>query len=202
MGRNYGVLECKGRSATYFALNKMLKFSNVDFIGAKNSLGAGLSSVIISGNTAEINNALEIGKREAAKINDVLGAVSINNLSNELEKYILKKDSSNNKSNKTNYAEIKNAIALIEVFTFSAALKTADQVLKTTDVELLAMEKSKGGAGTPGLIVCLKFQGSNDALAAAEKVARRTAAKYYKSPASSILSNPALTIKQLSKEGI
>lgn len=202
MGRNYGILECKGRSASYFALNKMLKHSNVDFIAAKNNLGAGLSSVIISGNTAEINNALKIGKKEAAKINEVLGAVSINNLSNELERYILKKDNVNKKSNKIKYSVVKNAVALIEVFTFSAALKTADNVLKSAEVNLLAMEKSKGGAGNPGLIICLKFTGSNDALKAAEKIALETSAQYYPSPASSILSNPALTTENLSKEGI
>lgn len=202
MSKNYGILECKGRSAAYFALNKMLKYSNVDFISAKDRLGAGLSSIIISGTTSEIDNALEIGKKEAAKINKVLGAVSINNLSSELEKFILRPQNIEDKNTKVKYSNNKKAVALIEVYTFSAALKTADQVLKNADVNLLAIEKSKGGAGTPGLILCLKFKGSNDALITAEKTAIKTAAKYNNLPAYSILNNPALSIEQLSKEGI
>lgn len=199
MGNNYGILECKGRSASYSGLNKMLKHSGVEFVAARNRLGAGLSSIIIKGNTTEIDYALNIGKKEAAKTNQVLGAVSINNLSNELENLILKKKTKNLINNNN---EINSPVALIEVFTFSAAIKIADQVLKSANVKLLAVEKSKGGAGTPGLILCLKFTGTNDALIAAEKIAVNTAKDYLELPASSILSNPKLTVAYLTKEGI
>ena len=199
MGNNYGILECKGRSASYSGLNKMLKHTNVQFVAARNRLGAGLSSIIIKGSTAEINYALDIGKEQASKVNRVLGAVSINNLSQELENLILNKKTKNLKNiNK----EINLPIALIEVFTFSAAIKIADLVLKSANVNLLAVEKSKGGAGTPGLILCLKFTGTNDALIAAEKIAVNAAKDYFELSASTILSNPKLTIDYLTKEGI
>lgn len=199
MGNNYGILECKGRSASYSALNEILKHSNVKFVAAKNKLGAGLSSIIIKGNTADITYALDIGKTKAAKINQVLGAVSINNLSDELENLILEKKFINFKKNNK---IINSAVALIEVFTFSAAIKIADQILKSTDVHLLAVEKSKGGAGTPGLILCLKFSGSNQALIEAEKIAVNTAKDFQQLPASTVLSNPKLTIDFLTREGI
>lgn len=198
MKNNYGILECKGRSASYSGLNKMLKHSGVEFVAARNRLGAGLSSIIIKGNTTEIDYALNIGKKEAAKTNQVLGAVSINNLSNELENLILKKKTKNLINNNN---EINSPVALIEVFTFSAAIKIADQVLKSANVKLLAVEKSKGG-GTPGLILCLKFTGTNDALIAVEKIAVNTAKDYFELPASSILSNPKLPVAYLTKEGI
>lgn len=200
MGNNYGILECKGRSASYYALNYMLKHSNVEFVTARNRLGAGLSSVIIKGNTAEINHALKIGKEAAAKINWVAGAVSINNLSGELENIV--NNTAIIKDNKNKNSKINSPIALIEVFTFSAAIKCSDQILKSADVNLLAIEKSKGGAGTPGLILCLKFTGSNDALLTAEKVALTTAEKYASVNASAVLSNPEMTVNYLCKEGI
>lgn len=200
MGNNYGILECKGRSASYSALNQMLKHSNVEFVAARSRLGAGLSSVIIRGNTAEIDHALKIGKKEAAKINTVAGAVSINNLSIELENLINNKKSKINIEDKN--SKINSPVALIEVFTFSAAVKIADQVLKSAAVKLLAVEKSKGRAGTPGLILCLKFTGSNDALIAAEQIAIETAKEFTELPASAVLSNPGLTINFLTKEGI
>jgi len=198
MENNYGILECKGRSASYYALNQMLKHSNVKFVTARNRLGAGLSSVIIKGSTSEIKQALEIGKEAAAKINMVAGVVSINNLSAELENIVNNKK--NIEDNKSINSKINSPTALIEVFTFSAAVKCADQILKATDVNLLAIEKSKGGAGTPGLILCLKFTGSNDALLTAEKIA--LAEKYASIPASAVFSNPELTVNYLCKEGI
>jgi microcompartment protein CcmL/EutN len=199
MGNNYGILECKGRAASYSGLNKILKHSNVEFAAARNNLGAGLSSIIIKGNNAEIDYALNIGREEAEKTNQVLGAISINNLSKELENLILNKKSEISKKNNN---LINSPVALIEVFTFSAAMKIADQVLKSTNVKLLAVEKSKGGTGTPGLILCLKFTGSNDALIAAKKIALNTAKAFCEIPASTILSNPKLTTAYLTKEGI
>lgn len=198
MNNNYGILECKGRSTSYYALNQMLKYSSVEFVTARNRLGAGLSSVIIQGSTSEIEHALKIGKKAAAKINWVAGAVSINNLSVELENIV--NNNKNIKDNKNINSKINSPTALIEIFTFSAAIKCADQILKSTDVNLLAVEKSKGGAGTPGLILCLKFTGSNEALLTAEKIA--LAEKYASVPTSAILSNPELTINYLCKEGI
>ncbi|RCW61068.1 MULTISPECIES: BMC domain-containing protein [Halanaerobium] len=84
----------------------------------------------------------------------------------------------------------REAVGFIEVYGFSPAILAADIALKTADVDLAAIESTKGKPGSPGLVVFIKLRGSVDAVKAAVEAGVEKAANYTEVIASNVIARP------------
>lgn len=81
-------------------------------------------------------------------------------------------------------------VGFIEVYGFSPAILAADTALKTADVDLVAIESTRGKLGSPGLVVFVKLKGSVDAVKAAVEAGVETASRYTEVIASHVIARP------------
>ncbi|HLV09249.1 MAG TPA: BMC domain-containing protein [Halanaerobiales bacterium] len=91
----------------------------------------------------------------------------------------------------------KEAVGLIEVYGFAPALLAADTALKTADVELAAIESTRGKPGSPGLVVFVKLRGSVDAIKAAVEAGANLASQYTEVIASHVIARPDKALNSL-----
>ncbi|PXV62565.1 BMC domain-containing protein [Halanaerobium congolense] len=84
----------------------------------------------------------------------------------------------------------REAVGFIEVYGYSPAILAADTALKTADVDLTAIETTRGKAGSPGLVVLVKLRGSVDAVKAAVEAGAEKAANYTEVIASNVIARP------------
>ncbi|MTI59023.1 MAG: BMC domain-containing protein [Firmicutes bacterium] len=197
MNKSFGLLEVKGLAAAYYALDKMLKSTEIKYVTNEKELGAGLSTIIIEGNISAVKIALEEGRKEASMISDVLTAAAINNPHPEIASFIYQKNKRKKKIISRNMA-----IGFIEIFGYAASLVAADQALKSSNITLLGLDKTKGKPHTPGLIMFLKLAGSTADVKTAVAIALRTSEKLTGSTAHSIISRSEEMLNKLIKEGI
>ncbi|MEJ6950386.1 BMC domain-containing protein [Natronospora cellulosivora (SeqCode)] len=205
MNKSFALLETQGVAAAFYGLDAMLKNTNVSYVGDEKNLGAGLATVIISGNISAVRNAIEIGKNEAKKINKVLTASYISNPHSEIVSFIYRNNPDyKNKEikKKKDIKEDKKSIGFVEIYGYAASLIAADAALKSSNVSLLALDKTKGKANTPGLIMFLKLAGNVDAVKTAVEVAVETAKKYNDTVSHTVIAQPDAMIKRMIKEGI
>ena len=206
MENSFGLLEVKGVAAAYYALDMMLKNTSVEYAADEKNLGAGLVTVIIKGNIAAVTNAIEFGKREAEKVNKVLTAASISNPDQELASFILRNNPSYINKNTINVDKeedkVKKAIGFVEIYGYATSLITADTALKSSNVSLLGLDKTKGLADTPGLIMFLKIAGNLDDVSMAVEAAVNISKKYAGVVSHTVLAQPDSMIKTLIKKGI
>ncbi|MFW5991933.1 MAG: BMC domain-containing protein [Halanaerobiaceae bacterium] len=83
-----------------------------------------------------------------------------------------------------------NAVDLIEIYGYAAALIGADTALKTADVRLLALDKTRGKPHTPGLIMFLKLGGRVDDVRTAVEAALEKITPLTGSTSSSVIAHP------------
>lgn len=91
----------------------------------------------------------------------------------------------------------KEAVGLIEVYGFSPAILAADIALKTADVELAAIESTRGKPGSPGLVVFVKLRGSVGAVKAAVEAGAEQASKYTEVIASHVMARPDVSLNKV-----
>jgi len=84
----------------------------------------------------------------------------------------------------------REAVGFIEVYGYSPAILAADAALKTADVDLAAIETTRGKPGSPGLVVIVKLRGSVDAVKAAVEAGTEKAANYTEVIASHVIARP------------
>lgn len=197
MNKSFGLLEVKGLAAAYYALDKMFKSAEIEYVSDEKKLGAGLSTIIIKGNISAVKTALEEGRKEASRISDVLTAAAINNPHPEIVSFIYQK---NRKKGETISGNM--AIGLIEIFGYAASLAAADKALKSSNITLLGLDKTKGKPHTPGLIMFLKLAGSTADVKTAVETALETSKNLTGSTAHSIINHPEEDLNELIKEGI
>lgn len=85
---------------------------------------------------------------------------------------------------------VREAVGLIEVYGFSPAILAADAALKTADVELVAIESTRGKPGSPGLVVFVKLKGSVGAVKAAVEAGADVASRHTELIASHVIPRP------------
>lgn len=197
MNKSFGLLEVKGLAAAYYALDKMLKTAEIKYVSDEKKLGAGLGTIIIEGNIPAVKIALESGRKEASRISDVLTATSINNPHPEIASFIYQK---NRKKEKNIFENM--AIGFVEIFGYAASLAAADKALKSSNINLLALDKTKGKPHTPGLIMSLKLAGSTADVETAIDTALKTSENLTGFTAHSIINHPEKMLNKLIKEGI
>ena len=72
-----GILETKGLVALVQGTDAMLKSANVELTGPMKGVGSALVSVIITGDVAAVNAAIETGAETAGRYGEVVSAHTI-----------------------------------------------------------------------------------------------------------------------------
>lgn len=71
-----GFIETKGLVGNIDATDAMLKAADVEFIGS-DTIGAGLTTVIVTGEVGAVKAAVEAGQNAASRIGEVVSALVI-----------------------------------------------------------------------------------------------------------------------------
>lgn len=71
-----GFIETKGLVGNIDATDAMLKAADVEFIGS-DTIGAGLTTVIVTGEVGAVKAATEAGEEAASRIGEVVSALVI-----------------------------------------------------------------------------------------------------------------------------
>lgn len=71
-----GFIETKGLVGNIDATDAMLKAADVEFIGS-DTIGAGLTTVIVTGEVGAVKAAVEAGQTAASRIGEVVSALVI-----------------------------------------------------------------------------------------------------------------------------
>ncbi len=69
-----GILETKGLTALVQGTDAMLKSANVELAGPMKSVGSALVSVVVTGDVAAVNAAIEAGAETAGRHGEVVSA--------------------------------------------------------------------------------------------------------------------------------
>lgn len=69
-----GILETKGLTALVLGTDAMLKSANVELTGPMKGVGSALVSVVVTGDVAAVNAAIEIGAETAGRYGEVVSA--------------------------------------------------------------------------------------------------------------------------------
>jgi len=72
-----GILETKGLVALVQGTDAMLKSANVELTGPMKGVGSALVSVVITGDVAAVNAAIETGAETAGRYGEVVSAHTI-----------------------------------------------------------------------------------------------------------------------------
>lgn len=204
MSKSLGLLETRGLSAGFSALDTMLKTANISYVTDEKKLGAGLVTVIIEGNLSAVKSAVEAGKKTAAAIvgdKRVLTAATIARPHPVIYSLIKHEKYHQTNIDKIN-SETNEAVGLIEIYGYSAALIGTDTALKSANVYLMALDKTKGKPHTPGLIMFLKLGGKVDDVKMAIKATIEKITPLTGSTSSSVIARPDRKLRTLIRAGI
>ena len=72
-----GILETKGLIALVQGTDAMLKSANIELTGPMKGVGSALVSVVITGDVAAVNSAIETGAEAASRYGEVVSAHTI-----------------------------------------------------------------------------------------------------------------------------
>jgi len=206
VNKSLGLLEVKGLAAGFSALDTMLKTAEVKYVNDQKKLGAGLVTVIVEGNISAVKAAVDAGYQTAAKIvgqNNVLTATTIPRPHPLILDLIKIKKQKLSIKQTANQEDIKGcAVGLVEIYGYAAALIGTDAALKTANVRLLGLDKTKGKPDTPGLIMFLKLVGQVGDVEMALDATLEAIKPLTGSTSSSIIARPDDKLSSLIKAGI
>ncbi|KRP37263.1 MAG: ethanolamine utilization protein EutM [Opitutaceae bacterium BACL24 MAG-120322-bin51] len=83
-----GILETKGLVALVLGTDAMLKSANVELTGPMKGVGSALVSVVITGDVAAVNAAIETGAETAGRYGEVVSAHTIARPHDDVEKIV------------------------------------------------------------------------------------------------------------------
>ena len=83
-----GILETKGLVALVLGTDAMLKSANVELTGPMKGVGSALVSVVITGDVAAVNAAIETGAETAGRYGEVVSAQTIARPHHDVEKIV------------------------------------------------------------------------------------------------------------------
>jgi len=81
-----GTIETKGFVTAIAALDGMLKAANVEWVGYKKKLGAGLVTITIRGDVGAVNAAIDTGKKIGGDVGEVVATHIIPRVSRDVAK--------------------------------------------------------------------------------------------------------------------
>ena len=89
MKQALGMIETKGLTALFEAIDAMLKAANVTFAGWE-SVGSGLVTAFVEGDVAAVKAATDVGAEAAARVGEVVSVQVISRPHEELDAFLKK----------------------------------------------------------------------------------------------------------------
>lgn len=144
-----GFIETKGLVGNIEATDAMLKAADVEFIGS-DTIGAGLTTVIVTGEVGAVKSATEAGQEAASRVGELFCVNVIARPHNDLARIMPGKGAATAHipEGECEQVPLKAALGMIETNGLTAAIEGADAMLKSADVELVGCEKIGAGLVT------------------------------------------------------
>lgn len=190
-----GFIETKGLVGNIEATDAMLKAADVEFIGS-DTIGAGLTTVIVTGEVGAVKAATEAGEEAASRVGELFCVNVIARPHTDLARIMPPKGPATGKSGQSAGEQVPLAAALgmIETNGLTAAIEAADAMLKSADVSLVGQEKI--GAG----LVTVFVQGDVGAVKAAVEAGQTAAARIGEVVSAHVIPRPHASVAECMPE--
>ena len=190
-----GFIETKGLVGNIEATDAMLKAADVEFIGS-DTIGAGLTTVIVTGEVGAVKAATEAGEEAASRVGELFCVNVIALPHTDLARIMPPKGPATGKSGQPAGEQVPLAAALgmIETNGLTAAIEAADAMLKSADVSLVGQEKI--GAG----LVTVFVQGDVGAVKAAVEAGQTAAARIGEVVSAHVIPRPHASVAECMPE--
>ena len=145
-----GFIETKGLVGNIEATDAMLKAADVEFIGS-DTIGAGLTTVIVTGEVGAVKAATEAGEEAASRVGELFCVNVIARPHTDLARIMPPKGPATGKSGQPAGEQVPLAAALgmIETNGLTAAIEAADAMLRVGRMLPLELrETALGGLAT------------------------------------------------------
>ena len=147
-----GFIETKGLVGNIDATDAMLKAADVEFIGS-DTIGAGLTTVIVTGEVGAVKAATEAGEEAASRVGELFCVNVIARPHADLARIMPAKGPATGKSGLPagEQVPLDAALGMIETKGLVASIEAADAMVKAANVTLIG--RSQVGAGLVTVMV-------------------------------------------------
>ncbi len=190
-----GFIETNGLVGNIEATDAMLKAAEVEFIGSA-TIGAGLTTVIVTGEVGAVKSAVEAGEAAASRVGELFCSNVIARPHNDIEKILPAKGPAVGKAGAPagEQVALKSALGMIETNGLTANIEAADAMLKAADVSLVGQERI--GAG----LVTVFVQGDVGAVKAAVEAGNNAAARIGQIVSVHVIPRPHTSVSEVMPE--
>ncbi len=166
-----GFIETKGLVGNIEATDAMLKAADVEFVGSV-TIGAGLTTVIVTGEVGAVKASVEAGEEAASKVGELFARNVIARPHDDVARVLPPKGPATGKSSApAKQVPLTKALGMIETDGFAANIEATDAMLKAAEVSLVGQEQI--GAG----LVTVFVQGDVGAVKAAVEAGQISASR-------------------------
>ena len=184
-----GFIETKGLVGNIDATDAMLKAADVEFIGS-DTIGAGLTTVIVTGEVGAVKAATEAGEEAASRVGELFCVNVIARPHADLARIMPAKGPATGKSGLPAGEQVPLDAALGMI----ASIEAADAMLKSADVSLVGQEKI--GAG----LVTVFVQGDVGAVKAAVEAGQTAASRIGEVVSALVIPRPHASVSECMPE--
>ncbi len=190
-----GFIETKGLVGNVEATDAMLKAADVEFVGS-NTIGAGLTTVIVTGEVGAVKSAVEAGEAAASRVGELVCSNVIARPHADIEKILPPKGPAVGMSGAPagEQVPLTAALGMIETNGLTANIEAADAMLKSADVTLVGQERI--GAG----LVTVFVQGDVGAVKAAVESGNNAAARIGEIVSAHVIPRPHTSVSEVMPE--
>ena len=190
-----GFIETKGLVGNIEATDAMLKAADVEFVGS-NTIGAGLTTVIVTGEVGAVKSAVEAGEAAASRVGELFCSNVIARPHSDIERILPPKGPATGKSGAPvgEQVALNAALGMIETNGLTANIEAADAMLKSADVTLVGQERI--GAG----LVTVFVQGDVGAVKAAVEAGQNAASRIGDIVSCHVIPRPHTSVSEVMPE--
>lgn len=190
-----GFIETKGLVGNIEATDAMLKAADVEFVGS-NTIGAGLTTVIVTGEVGAVKAATEAGQEAASRVGELFCVNVIARPHADLARIMPPKGPATGKSGLPagEQVPVESALGMIETNGLTASIEAADAMLKSADVTLVGQERI--GAG----LVTVFVQGDVGAVKAAVEAGQNAAMRIGEVVSAHVIPRPHTSVSECMPE--
>lgn len=190
-----GFIETKGLVGNIEATDAMLKSADVEFVGS-NTIGAGLTTVIVTGEVGAVKSAVEAGEAAASRVGELFCSHVIARPHSDVERILPPKGPATGKSGSAAGSQVplNAALGMIETNGLTANIEAADAMLKSADVSLVGQERI--GAG----LVTVFVQGDVGAVKAAVEAGQNAASRIGEIVSAHVIPRPHTSVSEVMPE--
>ena len=188
-----GFIETKGLVGNIDATDAMLKAADVEFIGS-DTIGAGLTTVIVTGEVGAVKAATEAGEEAASRVGELFCVNVIARPHADLARIMPAKGPATGKSGLPagEQVPLDAALGMIETKGLVASIEAADAMV--ADVSLVGQEKI--GAG----LVTVFVQGDVGAVKAAVEAGQTAASRIGEVVSALVIPRPHASVSECMPE--